>query len=157
MEFGGVRPPIQRIQGMIGYRHVPINPSNYQRKLLMPMTLRATRGTTAGRYGIAFTVPCIHPCSPMHGDYYFRQFTATSLTHQLPPSQRYHIPRTCSVLSHYPTMPSTLSDTYPAKVHAAKTAAHLSSLNPAYSEGTIYLESQHTRLLEDNDEPEPFR
>ena len=52
---------------------------------------------------------------------------------------------------------SILSGKYPAKAHAAKVANRLASLNSVYSAGTIYLESQKTRLLEDNDEPEPFR
>lgn len=55
------------------------------------------------------------------------------------------------------TTSSLLSGKYTAKAHAAKVAHHLNSLNPAYSSATIYLESQKTRLLEDNDEPEPFR
>ena len=55
------------------------------------------------------------------------------------------------------TTSSQLSRKYTAKAHAAKVADHLTSLDPAYSSATIYLESQKTRLLEDNDEPEPFR
>ena len=50
-----------------------------------------------------------------------------------------------------------LSEKYPAKAHAAKVAAHLASLDPVYRSATIYVEAQKTRLLEDNDEPEPFR
>ena len=49
------------------------------------------------------------------------------------------------------------SEKYPAKVHAAKVATHLASLDPVYRSATIYIEAQKTRLLEDNDEPEPFR
>ena len=49
------------------------------------------------------------------------------------------------------------SEKYPAKVHAAKVAAQLVSRDPLYRSATIYIEAQKTRLLEDNDEPEPFR
>ncbi|KAL8789019.1 MAG: hypothetical protein Q9195_007039 [Heterodermia aff. obscurata] len=48
------------------------------------------------------------------------------------------------------------SDKYPAKAHAAKVAAHLTSLDTVYRSATIYIEAQKTRLLEDNDEAEPF-
>jgi len=45
---------------------------------------------------------------------------------------------------------------YPAKAHAAKVAAYLKAKDPS-SNGLIYLEGQKTRLIEDNDEPVPFR
>lgn len=50
-----------------------------------------------------------------------------------------------------------LKGKYPAKAHAAKVASYLLSRNPAYATATIYLQGQRTRLLEDNDEPQPFR
>ena len=52
---------------------------------------------------------------------------------------------------------SILAGKYPAKAHAAKVAAHLKSIDPSSVSGTIYLEGQQTRLIEDNDEPQPFR
>ncbi|MCJ1420289.1 hypothetical protein MMC32_006646 [Xylographa parallela] len=45
---------------------------------------------------------------------------------------------------------------YPAKAHAAKVASYLKSKSPS-ANGIIYLEGQKTRLIEDNDEPVPFR
>jgi Xaa-Pro dipeptidase len=49
-----------------------------------------------------------------------------------------------------------LKGKYPAKDHAKRVASYLQ--NAGYpKEGTIYLESQKTRLIEDNDEPVPFR
>lgn len=50
-----------------------------------------------------------------------------------------------------------LKGKYPAKAHAAKVASYLQSINPASASATIYLEGQKTRLLEDNDEAQPFR
>ena len=50
-----------------------------------------------------------------------------------------------------------LSGKYPAKAHAAKVAAHLQSIDSGLAKSTIYLEGQKTVLLEDNDEPQPFR
>jgi Xaa-Pro dipeptidase len=49
-----------------------------------------------------------------------------------------------------------LKGKYPAKHHARRVANYLQ--NAGYpKEGIIYLESQKTRLIEDNDEPVPFR
>ena len=45
-----------------------------------------------------------------------------------------------------------LHQKYPAKAHAARVAAHLRTTS-----GILFLESQKTRLVEDNDEPVPFR
>lgn len=50
---------------------------------------------------------------------------------------------------------SRLAGKYPAKSHAKRVADHLKSLG--YGDGIIYLEAQKTRLIEDNDEPVPFR
>lgn len=52
---------------------------------------------------------------------------------------------------------SILRGKYPAKAHAAKVASYLQSLHPTCAAATIYLQGQKTRLLEDNDEPQPFR
>jgi len=49
-----------------------------------------------------------------------------------------------------------LQGKYPAKAHAAKVAAYLKTKDPS-ADGLIYLEGQKTRLIEDNDEPVPFR
>lgn len=52
-----------------------------------------------------------------------------------------------------------LKGKYPAKAHAERVAAYIRAKLPAgkADHGVIYLESKATRLLEDNDEPEPFR
>lgn len=48
-----------------------------------------------------------------------------------------------------------LATKYPAKAHARRVAE---SLQARHGEvGVIYLEAQKTRLIEDNDEPMPFR
>lgn len=52
---------------------------------------------------------------------------------------------------------SILLGKYPAKAHAEKVALYLQSIFPGAASATIYLEGQKTRLLEDNDEPQPFR
>ena len=66
-------------------------------------------------------------------------------------------------LSQTPSTPASMAETgkilkgkYPAKAHAAKVVAYLKSKDPSVH-GIIYLESQKTRMIEDNDEPVPFR
>ena len=49
-----------------------------------------------------------------------------------------------------------LKEKYPAKSHAKRVASYLQTAGYP-KEGVIYLESQKTRLIEDNDEPVPFR
>ncbi|KAJ4289997.1 hypothetical protein N0V88_006798 [Collariella sp. IMI 366227] len=49
-----------------------------------------------------------------------------------------------------------LQGKYPAKHHAKRVVEYIRSKVPNAS-GAIYLESRATKLLEDNDEPEPFR
>ena len=49
-----------------------------------------------------------------------------------------------------------LKGKYPAKDHARRVASYLQEVGHP-KEGIIYLESQKTRLIEDNDEPVPFR
>jgi hypothetical protein len=51
---------------------------------------------------------------------------------------------------------SILQGKYPAKNHAKNVANYLQAAGYP-EEGIIYLESQKTRLIEDNDEPVPFR
>lgn len=45
---------------------------------------------------------------------------------------------------------------YPAKAHAKRVADYIKAQHPGAT-GTLYLEAQKTRLIEDNDEPVPFR
>ena len=54
------------------------------------------------------------------------------------------------------SLESVLSKKYPAKEHAKRVAAELQKSNVGAS-GVIYLEGQKTRMIEDNDEPQPFR
>ena len=49
-----------------------------------------------------------------------------------------------------------LQGKYPAKRHAQRVTEYIRSKVPNAS-GVLYLESRMTKLLEDNDEPEPFR
>jgi Xaa-Pro dipeptidase len=51
---------------------------------------------------------------------------------------------------------SILKGKYPAKDHARRVASYLQKAGHP-KEGIIYLESQKTRLIENNDEPVPFR
>ncbi|KAL3456325.1 putative Xaa-Pro aminopeptidase pepP [Aspergillus heterothallicus] len=53
------------------------------------------------------------------------------------------------------SLDAILSTKYPAKAHARRVAEGLKALG--HSGGAIYLEAQKTRLIEDNDEPVPFR
>lgn len=49
---------------------------------------------------------------------------------------------------------NTLSGKYPAKAHTAKVLDHLRAHGSA--SGTLYLEGQKARLIEDKDQEEPF-
>ena len=55
---------------------------------------------------------------------------------------------------------SILNQKYPAKAHCEKVAAYLKNAN-VHDDGDsptrIYLQGQKTRMIEDNDEPQPFR
>jgi len=51
-----------------------------------------------------------------------------------------------------------LKGRYPAKAHARRVVEHLGAqAGASLSSGVLYLESRMTKLLEDNDQPEPFR
>lgn len=50
-----------------------------------------------------------------------------------------------------------LKGKYPAKSHCAKVAAYLKERVKDDSPARIYLQGQKTRMIEDNDEPQPFR
>ncbi|KAL8719206.1 MAG: hypothetical protein Q9225_003760 [Loekoesia sp. 1 TL-2023] len=52
---------------------------------------------------------------------------------------------------------SILKGKYPAKAHCAKVASYLKTKHSILDDSVIYLEGQKTHLLEDNDEPQPFR
>lgn len=52
---------------------------------------------------------------------------------------------------------SVLKGKYPAKTHCAKVAAYLKDSVKDDSPARIYLQGQKTRMIEDNDEPQPFR
>lgn len=49
-----------------------------------------------------------------------------------------------------------LAGKYPAKEHARRVGAYIRG-HGYTGNGIIYLEAQKTRLIEDNDEPVPFR
>lgn len=50
-----------------------------------------------------------------------------------------------------------LKGKYPAKAHCAKVTAYLKGTVKDDSPARIYLQGQKTRMIEDNDEPQPFR
>lgn len=54
------------------------------------------------------------------------------------------------------SLESILAGKYPAKAHARRVAEYIRARGHGES-GIIYLEAQKTRLIEDNDEPVPFR
>lgn len=51
---------------------------------------------------------------------------------------------------------TVLKGKYPAKEHALRVADYVKSKVPNAS-GVLYVEGRMTKMLEDNDEPEPFR
>ena len=67
---------------------------------------------------------------------------------------------TRSYVSHNPEkmldVDSILKGKYPAKAHARRVADYLQARGHS-RDGVIYLEAQRTRMIEDNDEPVPFR
>jgi hypothetical protein len=65
--------------------------------------------------------------------------------------------------NHHNSAPSTmvsiesiLAGKYPAKAHARKVAEYIKKSKPD-AQGVLYLEGQKTRMIEDNDEAQPFR
>ena len=52
---------------------------------------------------------------------------------------------------------NNLEGKYPAKAHCAKVAAYLKEKAGSDGPSRIYLQGQKTRMIEDNDEPQPFR
>jgi Xaa-Pro dipeptidase len=50
-----------------------------------------------------------------------------------------------------------LQGKYPAKRHAKRVVDYIRTKVPDATTGVLYVESCMTKLLEDNDEPEPFR
>jgi Xaa-Pro dipeptidase len=49
-----------------------------------------------------------------------------------------------------------LKGKYPAKAHAKRVVEYIRKVVPNAS-GVLYLEGQKTRMIEDNDETQPFR
>lgn len=49
-----------------------------------------------------------------------------------------------------------LKGKYPAKAHALRVVEYIRSKIPD-AKGVLYVESRMTKMIEDNDEPEPFR
>jgi Xaa-Pro dipeptidase len=49
-----------------------------------------------------------------------------------------------------------LAGKYPAKAHARRVVEYIKKTNPK-ANGVLYLEGQKTRMIEDNDETQPFR
>jgi hypothetical protein len=49
-----------------------------------------------------------------------------------------------------------LAGKYPAKAHARKVVEYIKRSKPD-AQGVLYLEGQKTRMIEDNDEAQPFR
>ncbi|KAL5606007.1 uncharacterized protein BROUX77_003200 [Berkeleyomyces rouxiae] len=52
---------------------------------------------------------------------------------------------------------AVLQGKYPAKAHVKRVAEYISSKRGGDSKAILYIEGRQTKLLEDNDEPEPFR
>jgi hypothetical protein len=78
---------------------------------------------------------------------------------QHPPSARYYTNTSYkSALNNYKMAAGQdiLSGKYPAKQHAKRVVEYLKSKHPDAT-GVLYLESQKTTMIEDNDEAAPFR
>ena len=77
----------------------------------------------------------------------------------IPPSTRRH----CQIKSFAPSLlamkhqNNILEGKYPAKAHCARVAAYLKEKAGNDGPSRIYLQGQKTRMIEDNDEPQPFR
>ncbi|KZL84789.1 metallopeptidase family m24, partial [Colletotrichum incanum] len=70
------------------------------------------------------------------------------------PARLYSIPTTNTTMAQdYETV---LKGKYPAKQHALRVADYVKSKVPGAT-GVLYVEGRMTKMLEDNDEPEPFR
>jgi hypothetical protein len=67
-------------------------------------------------------------------------------------------PKNCpnSALRTMIAVDSILAGKYPAKAHARRVVEYIKKSKPD-AQGVLYLEGQKTRMIEDNDEAQPFR
>ena len=88
-----------------------------------------------------------------------RTSTGTPQFKFIPPSTRSHYQ--IRSFARYPLamkhQDSIVEGKYPAKAHCAKVAAYLKEKSGGDGPSRIYLQGQKTRMIEDNDEPQPFR
>ena len=85
--------------------------------------------------------------------------TSTPQFSFIPPSPRRHcqtrsFARSLLAMKHHNNV---LEGKYPARAHCAKVAAYLKEKTGNDGPSRIYLQGQKTRMIEDNDEPQPFR
>ena len=73
--------------------------------------------------------------------------------HDLETSTRHLNPETDDKMVDFEAV---LKAKYPAKAHARRVIEYIRKKSP-HASGTLYLEGQKTRMIEDNDEPMPFR
>lgn len=83
--------------------------------------------------------------------YLNRSFSATQFV-DLMTTDNYHT----FVLGKMIAVDSILAGKYPAKDHARRVVEYIKKSKPD-AQGVLYLEGQKTRMIEDNDEAQPFR
>jgi hypothetical protein len=74
-----------------------------------------------------------------------------------PPGTRYFTQQQKVLKPKMADFEATLAGKYPAKRHAQRVVEWMRKTNPEINEGVLYLESQKTKMIEDNDETQPFR
>jgi hypothetical protein len=74
-----------------------------------------------------------------------------------PPGTRYFTQQQKVLKPKMADFEATLAGKYPAKRHAQRVVEWMRKTNPEINEGVLYLESQKTKMIEDNDEAQPFR
>jgi hypothetical protein len=74
-----------------------------------------------------------------------------------PPGARYFTQQQKTVKPKMADFEAILAGKYPAKRHAQRVVEWMRKTNPEINDGVLYLESQKTKMIEDNDEAQPFR
>jgi hypothetical protein len=99
------------------------------------------------------SVHCAAPASPSTRARRISHVNLSRFLHNPLPSKRLLELDTVDKMADFEAV---LKAKYPAKAHARRVVEYIRKKSPNAT-GTLYLESQKTRMIEDNDEPMPFR
>lgn len=94
-----------------------------------------------------------HPTTKTHPTSPGTQKTSIEAAHGWQAVKKNH---STIVSSNMASVEAVLAGKYPAKAHAKSVMGYIKKKHPTAT-GVLYLEGQKTKMIEDNDEAEPFR